>query len=122
MRSLHFAAEASSAECCRALLEARASPLDEDESGRNAFACLPPECTSTAKEREAWVSLLQRPIAGAADPESPPGKGVLPPLDASGPGNAGCKNLSTSMAPQIPQCANVPSTKKGRQHEQAEAP
>lgn len=122
MRSIHFAAEASSVECCKALLEARASPLDEDESGRNAFACLPPECTSTAKERDAWVALLQSPVAGTAEPNSPPGKGVLPPLDTSGAGNAGCNNLNASMAPQIPQCANVSLTKKGRHHEQAEAP
>lgn len=116
MRSIHFAAEASSADCCKALIEARASLMEEDEGGRNAFACLPPDCITTSKEKDKWVALLQ-PV-GASEPDAS-SKGVLPPLDSSG---TAAMDAAFTRGPQAPQCAVNASAKKGRPNYNVEAP
>uniref|UniRef100_A0A7S4W5P0 Uncharacterized protein n=1 Tax=Alexandrium monilatum TaxID=311494 RepID=A0A7S4W5P0_9DINO len=62
LTALHFAALSGCRESCRALLEAGARPRDEDDGGRDAFACVPPDCLASRRERLAWQALL-RPSA-----------------------------------------------------------
>lgn len=65
MRPLHFAAEAGCVDCCKVLLAAGAAALAEDDSGRDAYACLPHECVMLQRERGSWAALL-RPSGAAA--------------------------------------------------------
>jgi len=58
MRPLHFAALAGAHDCCQALLQARACPTALDDLGRDAYACLPRECTLSRLERSKWRKLM----------------------------------------------------------------
>merc|ERR1712083_847385 len=100
---------ASSEECCKALLDARASPHVDDESGRTAFHCLPQDAINTVRDRERWAALLQ-PVRASEPSNSPDGVSNDPP------------GADTCRGPQPPLCTAA-VTKKGRQrNEQLEAP
>lgn len=58
MQPLHFAAATASMDCCRALIEARASPGAVDDSGRDAFTHLPFDAISRGELQE-WRALLR---------------------------------------------------------------
>lgn len=59
MAPLHFAAIAGSRKTCEALLAACANPAVLDDDGRDAFACLPRECTSSRTGAHDWAALLR---------------------------------------------------------------
>jgi len=59
MQALHMAAQASSAECFRALLNAGANPLTRDNFDRNAMQCVPPPMPSFGPAEQKWPALLK---------------------------------------------------------------
>eukprot|EP00929_Paragymnodinium_shiwhaense_P015542 TRINITY_DN12364_c0_g1_i2.p1 TRINITY_DN12364_c0_g1~~TRINITY_DN12364_c0_g1_i2.p1 ORF type:complete len:206 (-),score=15.16 TRINITY_DN12364_c0_g1_i2:255-872(-) len=58
MTALHFAAAAACQDSCKALLNARASPLAVDRQGLSAYGHVPLECLYSKQERQSWQYLL----------------------------------------------------------------
>jgi len=71
MQALHMAAQASSAECFSALLNAGANPLARDNFDRNAMECVPLALASFGPADQKWptslkeASLISEMILGA---------------------------------------------------------
>jgi len=59
MQALHMAAQASSAECFRALLNAGANPLARDNFDRNPMECVPLSMPSFGPAEQTWPALLK---------------------------------------------------------------
>jgi len=59
MQALHMAAQASSAECFRVLLNAGANPLARDNFGRNPMECLPLSMPYFGPAEQKWPALLK---------------------------------------------------------------
>jgi len=60
MQALHMAAQASSAECFNALLNAGANPLARDNFGRKAMECVPPDVPSFGAAAQKWPESLKK--------------------------------------------------------------
>jgi len=59
MQALHLAAQAASAGCFRALLEAGADPLAMDDFSRDPLQCVPLSIICHSAERHEWLALLK---------------------------------------------------------------
>mmetsp|Transcript_82105 Transcript_82105/g.158634 ORF Transcript_82105/g.158634 Transcript_82105/m.158634 type:complete len:231 (-) Transcript_82105:221-913(-) len=59
MQALHFAAEAESAGCFRALLEAGANPLVKDNFERDALQCVPLLLIARSSAKWEWLKLFK---------------------------------------------------------------
>jgi len=87
MRALHFAGEAASVGCFRALLQAGADPLATDDLDRDALQCVPLALICHNSEQQQWLSMLKEasgicPLVGGTAEE----QGTKLPLDIVAPG------------------------------------
>lgn len=76
MRALHLAAQAASAGCFRALLEAGADPLATDYLSRDALQHVPLSIICQGEEKHEWLALLKekggilRQVTGTSEVET----------------------------------------------------